>query len=162
MPYDFQTVTNYLELLLSKDEEGMTTTLATMFSKLNTLENCVAVTPSARIFLVQYFTDLCEMELYSTGKIIRPNLGNLSLSVRMVSEPGIHHYNLSFIRSGERILKFGTFRTAEWAIAKVRENRGIFCSVDVSEAVRRPIIIRLNSDINIICQKQKRDHSIDI
>ena len=97
MPYDFQTVTNYSELLLSKDEDGMSTTLASMFSELNTLENRITVTQSARMSLVRYFSDLCETEQFSTGKVIRPNLGYLSLLARMVCEPGIHHYNMSTI-----------------------------------------------------------------
>jgi hypothetical protein len=133
------------------------------FGDLNiTLEKRVTVTLSARMYLARYFTDLCEMELFATGKVVRPNLGNLSLSAHMVSEPGIHHQHMSTIRSGDRILKFSTFRTAEWAIAKVWGNKGKFCSVDVTEAERRPIIVRLNSDTKIVCRKRKSDQSMEV
>ena len=103
MPNHFQTVSDYSEMLTSNDEVELSTTLETMFGKLNTLENRITVTQSARMILVRYFSDICEMELFATGKVVRPNLGNLSISARMVSEPGIHHHHMSTIRSGEMI-----------------------------------------------------------
>ncbi len=69
---------------------------------------------------------------------------------------------MSTIRSGKKILKFGLFRTAEWAIAKVREHRGEFCSVDAAEAERRPIIVCLNSNTKIVCRKRKLDLLVEI
>ena len=43
-----------------------------------------------------------------------------------------------------------------------REHRGEFCSVDVAEAERRPIIVCLNSNTKIVCQKWKLDLSVEI
>ena len=133
-----------------------------MFNTLDTKENLIMVTPLARKCLVQYFTELSELILFLTGMVIHPNLGHLVLSMHDICDPGIHRFNLSTIQTEEKILPFGMFGTAEWAIAKVRENRGEFCSVDVAEADRQPIIVCLNWDTNIVCQKQKRDRFVDI